>query len=386
MTKALTLMKFLAKIAVDSGVGENTYVVGGAVRNYVINEPIKDIDVVIDSITNGGKDATWFANQVVEAIPVLTKLVTNQYNVAIIQVLGDWWVDGTNLKGEWIEIASARKEKYGGASGMGYKPSQVEMATISEDVYRREFTFNTLLWRMSDLLDGPNGAEIIDLTGVGLAHLNMRVMQCPRDPNVVFSDDPTRILRAFKFIARYGFKMTQSTKEAITRSAHAMGNAPWEAIGKIFVENILEGPNPIHTLTMMKHLGVLNTIAVLAVGPFESYLSRQLKGMDVSLLLTLVDVGLVGVKSPVSFLSFRQRLVLKKVVSDLSFEEAQKILADLTKPPIDQVAIFEQFNLLGKDRSLVIRIAREVIFKSPNLVVTSRLQQDVIAACQVNFA
>lgn len=144
--KSILLMKFLAELARDLGVGRHVYVVGGAVRNFKIDQPIKDIDVVLDSVALGhGRDSEWFAKKVVAAIPVRVNMETNQYGVVLLHVVGDWILDGENLKGEDIEIANARKESYGGAEGKGYKPHMVEPSTIEEDVVRREFTFNCMV-------------------------------------------------------------------------------------------------------------------------------------------------------------------------------------------------------------------------------------------------
>lgn len=141
---SIALMQFLSAVARRLQVGEHIYVVGGAVRNFVLGAPVKDVDVVIDSVALHGKDSEWFAKKVAEAIPAPTNLTTNQYGVAILTVTGDWMVGGMNLKGEVIEIANTRKESYGGAGGKGYKPHTIEPATIKEDVLRREFTFNCM--------------------------------------------------------------------------------------------------------------------------------------------------------------------------------------------------------------------------------------------------
>ena len=141
---SVALMKFLSGVATRLGVGRHVYVVGGAVRNFIINQPIKDIDVVIDSVALKGKNSEWFAQEVRKAIPVKTNLITDNYGVAKVKALEDWIVDGHNLKGEEIEIANARTESYGGQAGKGYKPHLVEPSTIDEDVVRREFTFNCM--------------------------------------------------------------------------------------------------------------------------------------------------------------------------------------------------------------------------------------------------
>lgn len=142
--KSIALMKFLSKLATRLGVAKHVYVVGGAVRDFVLDRPIKDVDVVIDSVALG-KDSDWFAKQVVRAIPASVSMTTNNYGVALLNVTGPWVLDGLDMRGEQIEIANARKESYGGEAGKGYKPHLVEPSTIQEDVERRELTYNCMV-------------------------------------------------------------------------------------------------------------------------------------------------------------------------------------------------------------------------------------------------
>ena len=169
-------------------------------------------------------------------------------------------------------------------------------ATIEEDLLRREFTFNTLLWRLQDLASGPEKAEIIDLTGCGLRDLNNMTMRCPRDPDIVFADDPTRMLRAIKFATKYGFKIPKDLAASIRKNAAKMKQAPWEAIATIFINNVLNEPTARTALKQMKALGLLDVVAemVQEQKPFASYLSKQLRNRNVALLLDLLDLGLTN--------------------------------------------------------------------------------------------
>jgi len=369
IARADALMRFLSRVSIKLGVGKHVYVVGGAVRNFILKKPIKDIDVVIDSIALGrGRDSDWFAKQVMKNIPAKTTLTTNQYDVAIITVKSDWFLDDVNLKGEVIEIANARKESYGGGGGKGYKPSDIEPATIEVDTIRREFTFNTLLWRLMDLTKGPEKAEIIDLTGCGLRDLNNREMRCPKDPDVVFSDDPTRILRAIKFVAKYGFTIPPDLFKSIQKNAHLMKRAPWEAIAKLLVKNVLEEPTARKSLKLMKKLGILDVLAemVQEQKPFASYLSKQLRNKEVQILLDLMDLGL-KVKSPISFLDKKQQLRLRQLTVPMPTEDATEFLELLIKPPINSKGLIDEFNLQGRDRGSVVSIARSLMLERPEL-------------------
>ena len=373
----IELMKFLSGVAKKERVGDHVYVVGGAVRNFVIDRPIKDIDVVIDAVALGERfrrphDSEWFASTLQRHIPAMTSLTTNQYGVAILTVKGDWYLGGHNLNGEVIEIANARKESYGGGGGKGYKPDQVVPATIEEDLLRREFTFNTLLWRLQDLASGPEKAEIIDLTGCGLKDLNNMTMQCPRDPDVVFADDPTRMLRAIKFSTKYGFKIPEDLAASIRKNAAKMKQAPWEAISSIFIDNVLNEPTAPSALRQMKSLGLLDVVAemVQEQKPFAAYLSKQLRNRGVSLLLDLLELGLSD-PSPLKFLSGDQQKKLREITTSMGQEEADAFAAYLAKPTVDNRSLISDFNLTGPDRALPVQYAREALLENPNLARNS---------------
>lgn len=368
--RSVALMKFLSKITIRLGVGEHTYVVGGAVRNFVLGLPAKDLDIVFDSVAAGkGRDSEWFAKQVQNAIPTSVNLTTNQYGVAILTVKGSWILDGEDMQGEVIEIANARKESYGGAEGKGFKPHMVEPATVEEDVVRREFTFNTLLWRMLDLANGPDRAEILDLTGRGLKDLKDGIMATPKDPDIVFSDDPTRLLRAIKFVAKYGFKIPPDLAASIKRNAPKMKNAPWEAIGTLLVENVLAESTVRESLKMMKSLGLLDVIAemIQESKPFQAYMSGQLRNHKVQVLMDLMDLGVSGFKTPLTFLSPAQLERLRILTVGWPSGQAESFLAVLTQPPIDTMAFIKEFKLEGKDRSLPQQAARDVLLEDPDL-------------------
>ena len=366
--KSLALAKFLGRVAQRAGVAQHVYIVGGAVRNFLLDQPIKDIDVVVDSVALRGYDSEKFAKEVARAIPMTTNLTTNQYGVAILTVKGPWLLDGEDMNGEVIEIANARGESYGGSGGKGYKPSEVVPATIEEDVYRREFTFNTLLWRLMDVVHGPERAEVIDLTGCGRSDLERKVMRCPRDPDVVFSDDPTRMLRALKFAIKYGFDVPPDLQAAIKRNARKLANVPYEAVGTILVRDIFGTPRAREMLRFMDKLGLLDVIRdmVAANKGFATYLSGQLSAQEASFLLDMDDYGM-GVRLPLSFLSSEQRVRVREVLEGLPSTEQADFLAALTRPQVDNGRLIQQFGLKPQDRGRIQPLAREALLDSPSL-------------------
>lgn len=372
--KSIELMRFMSEVTKELGAGDHVYVVGGAVRNFVIDRPIKDIDVVIDSLAidpNGTKDSEWLAKKLAEAIPAQTSLTTNQYGVAILTVNESWMLGGEDLQGEVIEIANAREESYGGEGGKGYKPSEVDMAPIERDIYRREFSFNTLMWQLSQLADGPDKAEIIDLTGCGLDDLQEGVMRCPSDPDKTFSDDPTRMLRAVKFLVKYGFTIDPLVAAAIRRNASKIKKAPQNAISSILIDNILNMSQSKETLQVLKDLGLLSVIAEMLEKDkaFRSTLVNWAsRDSRILFLFDMMDMGL-PLNQRLRFLNESQMGQLRFIALELGDSETQKFV-DLLKQPgrgMDTKALIEIFDLQGPDIRLLMEEARRALLKDPSL-------------------
>jgi len=381
--KSIALMKFLSRVAIGNGAAHHIYITGGAVRDFLLGIPPKDIDVVVDSVSLGrGRDSEWFAKKVIEAIPVPANLTTNQYGVAIVTVKGEWLLDGINMQGDVIEIANARKESYEGVGGKGkgYKPTDVVPATIEEDMFRREFTFNALLWRLLDLTEGPEKAEVIDITGLGRQHLQEKLISTPMNPDKTFGDDPTRQLRIIKFLLRYDLKIAPEVVASVKRNAHKLKTMPWEAVGNILVDNILASPKASQGLKVMKSLGILDVLVEMIQEnkSFEAFLTRQLASGNhsVGLLLELADLGIAG--RVITFLSPEQRGRFRDVTTGMSDPEAKRYLEALRKPPVDSLALIQEFNLQGSERGVMTPMARDLILEDPDLATNSVKLNDLL--------
>lgn len=395
-TPQIALMKFLSQAATRLGVSKHVYVVGGAVRNFVIDKPIKDIDVVVDSVALNGKDSEWFASRLQVMIPVRTSLATNQYGVAILTVVGDWELDGHSMKGEVLEIANAREETYG-AGGKGYKPSDVKPASIEADVYRREFRFNTLMWRLADLANGPDKAEIIDITGCGLSDLKAGVMACPSDPDKTFSDDPSRMLRAIKFLVRYGFEVKGDVADSIRRNARALMNAPQEAIAQLLVKDILQDKTSVKALKAMKKLGLLDVIAEMLVNDkaFAATMANWANDKNVAHLFDMLDHGL-PLTTPLSFLEPDERDKLRKIAAVLPSAEATRLLAALKQPGkaladknfIPQLAAERGVtkNAMGDFAKKIGAVVRAALLNNPDLIRQPDVLKNIIRTATESVA
>src|SRR5207237_2836206 len=113
-------------------------------------------------------------------------------------------IGGEGEAGTAVELVSARAESYQPDS----RKPEVRQGTLRDDVYRRDFTINTLL---ENLHTGEN----LDLTGRALEDLRAGILRTPLEPRLTFFDDPLRMLRAVRFAARFDFEIEPSTWEAI---------------------------------------------------------------------------------------------------------------------------------------------------------------------------
>jgi hypothetical protein len=140
---------------------------------------------------------------------------------------------------------------------------------------------------------------------------------------------------------------------------------------------------------LMHDLGLGNVLKEMLheESGFASALSRSLPEQEVHLVLDLVDLGW-AIKTPVSFLKpddmKRLREILLENAEDPSFDK--RFMEALKKPPIDQVRLFEAYNLQGAERGAVIQIARSVLLESPALAMNpNELSGKVEALVKARF-
>lgn len=288
MTPALALARLVATIASDLGMGDHSYVVGGAPRDYVLGHEVKDVDIVVEP--RGGRNAVTLGNKVAEVLGLACH--PDHYGVVHVgPIMESFPYMGLDLIGQKVEIVTSRKEKYDRTRGKdSHKPSEVAVGTIREDLQRRDFTINTLMWRLGDLKDGPEKAPIVDLLGLGLRDLESKVLVTPLNPDETFDDDPSRMLRAVRFSVKYDFQVSWAAEDAIRRKAGEILRLPYEAIDPLFFDKILkQSPDKVRAaILLMDSLGLLTPVITL-IPSSRMRRAIQERISDVRLLLFLAS-------------------------------------------------------------------------------------------------
>ena len=169
------------------------YVIGGYVRDLLLNRKSKDIDFLI--IGNG-----------IEFAEAVALKIGNKTAVNVFKNFGTAML---NYKGWEIELVGARKESYRNDSR---KPI-VEDGNLQDDQNRRDFTINTLAISLAKI----NYGKLIDPFD-GMKDIEQKLIRTPLEPNVTFSDDPLRMMRAIRFAAQLNFKIDAAALQAITEN------------------------------------------------------------------------------------------------------------------------------------------------------------------------
>ncbi|TKG96091.1 HD domain-containing protein [Puteibacter caeruleilacunae] len=226
------IFKILSDIA-DSEALE-TYVIGGFVRDIILQRPSKDIDIV--TVGSGINLAQKAAKQIK---PHPRVSVFKNFGTAMLKY-GD----------AEVEFVGARKESYRRDSR---KPI-VENGTLDDDQKRRDFTINAL----AISLNKDNYGELVDPFN-GLEDLENKLIRTPLDPIVTFSDDPLRMMRAIRFATQLNFKIYDETLEAIATNKERISIVSKERIIDE-LNKIILSPKPSIGFKLLDKTGLLSLI------------------------------------------------------------------------------------------------------------------------------
>jgi putative nucleotidyltransferase with HDIG domain len=185
------VFKIISDAADEMGI--KTYVIGGWVRDLLLNRPCKDIDIVA---IGSGIDL---------AQRVAIKL-GNRYHVNVYKNFGTAQIVYEDYD---IEFVGARKESYRSES----RNPVVENGTLEDDQNRRDFTINALAISLNNATYG----ELLDPFN-GVSDMNSLIIRTPLNPDITYSDDPLRMMRAIRFATQLNYTIEQKSLQSIIKN------------------------------------------------------------------------------------------------------------------------------------------------------------------------
>lgn len=288
--QAQASLAFLMKMVQNGPFKGKVYLAGGAVRDMELGKIPKDLDVTVVGDVNGGLNFTvWLAKQMgnykgpFEPPPRPPSNVEvdsrgyPQYSEdaqSLVNYLDDYNAyyakfsnpvlfpkfgtakvvltgvhNGVAIDGMDVEAVAARKEVY----TPGDRKPQVAPGTLEDDVYRRDFTTNSL---MMDLTTG----EVLDITGHGKEDIRKGILRTTSDPEIIFKEDPLRMLRAVRFMSQKGWKIDPVTEENIKKNATWLKTISRERV-RDELNKMLVTSSPADAIRKLRDLGLLPYIA-----------------------------------------------------------------------------------------------------------------------------
>jgi poly(A) polymerase len=197
-TEAISSEIFSVISKASKEINIESYVIGGFVRDYFLKRgTAKDIDVV--AIGSG-----------IELAEKVAKLLPNKPKVQVFKTYGTAMLRYKDVE---IEFVGARKESYSEDS----RNPEVSVGTLQDDQDRRDFTINALALSLNE----ENFGELLDPFN-GIEDLEKKTIKTPLDPDITYSDDPLRMMRAIRFATQLHFEIEIESLSSINKNANRL--------------------------------------------------------------------------------------------------------------------------------------------------------------------
>lgn len=215
--------------------GLETYVIGGFVRDFILERGnAKDVDIV--TVGNG-----------IQLAKKVASLLPNRPKVQVFKTYGTAMLRFNEIE---LEFVGARKESYSEES----RNPEVSAGTLEDDQNRRDFTINALALSLNE----HNFGDLID-PFQGMSDLENGIIRTPLDPDVTYSDDPLRMMRAIRFATQLNFQIEEASFNAIKRNSHRIEIITKERI-VVELNKILASPIPSIGFLLLEKTDLLNRI------------------------------------------------------------------------------------------------------------------------------
>ncbi len=224
------VFKQIGEIADAAGL--RAFVIGGYVRDWFLNRPTTDIDIVVEG--SGIEVAEELGKKLCAKVSVFKNFGTAMVNAGGLEV----------------EFVGARKESYRSDS----RKPVVEDGTIEDDQRRRDFTINAMAFS----LNRADYGALVDPFN-GMRDLEDTTIRTPLDADITFSDDPLRMIRAIRFAAQLGFTIDADAFEAIRRNRERIAIVSMERIATE-LNKIMLAPKPSVGFYLLDRSGLLELV------------------------------------------------------------------------------------------------------------------------------
>jgi poly(A) polymerase len=232
---ALNNKIFIIVSQASSELNVKSYVIGGYVRDFILQRDFKkDIDIV--AVGSG-----------IDLSQKVSSMLPNKPKVQVFKTYGTAMLKFEDID---IEFVGARKESYTENS----RNPHVETGTLEDDQNRRDFTINALALS----LNAEDFGTLVDPFN-GVKDLNNKIIRTPLDPDITYSDDPLRMMRAIRFATQLNFTIEEKSLEAITRNKERIKIISGERIVDE-LNKILSTPVPSIGFKLLYQTGLLEII------------------------------------------------------------------------------------------------------------------------------
>ena len=236
--KYIQICDYLQNIIENTKFYGVTHIVGGAVRDELMNNPIKDIDLCIE-LPNGGLEfANWLYEQ---------KLLSHE--PVVYPTYGTAMFILKEFPDIELEAVQTRKEQY---KDKNSRNPEVVFGTLEEDIMRRDLTINSICYDISRNV-------YVDLTGKGYNDIENHIIRVTSDPDIVYSDDALRILRTIRFSSRFGWDIEKETFEGMKRNVDRLSIITKERI-QDELNKMLMCDSPVRAMEIIKEIGAMKYI------------------------------------------------------------------------------------------------------------------------------
>ena len=234
-TTALSKPIFKIVAEASSLLNLESYVIGGYVRDYILKrEKSKDIDIV--TIGSG-----------IDLAKKVSSLIPSQPKVSIFKNYGTAMLKTDEIE---IEFVGARKESYQKTS----RNPAIEEGTLEDDQNRRDFSINAMALSLNEY----NFGELLDPFN-GIKDLKNKIIRTPLDPDITYSDDPLRMLRAIRFATQLQFRIEDQSFKSIEKNAKRINIISTERIVDE-LHKILASPKPSIGFAILNKVNLLTHI------------------------------------------------------------------------------------------------------------------------------